>query len=133
MSVQDFNNYAKEFLTRMEQSFPQEQKIKQYNMLFDTIRQMNSKKPVEMFMENLAPFGLQIMSRDLHFFKQDQYVQNVESLSGKMGLIKYWETMPVESKNSIWEYMQALYVLGMGALGRKDELKVVLDQVHQTK
>lgn len=130
MSVTEFNKYAKEFLTRMEQSFPNEPKIKQYNFMFDTVRQMNSRKPVEFFMDGLAPYGIQVMSKDESFFKQDQYVKNVESLSGKMGLIKYWETMPNETKESIWKYIQALYVLGMGALGRRDELKIILSKVH---
>jgi glycyl-tRNA synthetase alpha subunit len=130
MSTTDFNKYAKEFLIRMEESFPQEPKIKQYNFQFDMIRKMNSRKPVEMFMESLAPFGLKIMTKDEQFFHKEKYVENVQTLSGKMGLVNYWENMPKQSRESIWHYIQALYVLGMGALGRKDELKIVLDQVH---
>ena len=37
-------------------------------------------------------------------------------------------TMPniISTKNAIWEYVQGLYILGMGALGRTDDLKQMI-------
>jgi hypothetical protein len=121
-----FNKLANEFLSKMEISFPNEQKIKVYKQQYEFLQMMNSKKPVEMFMENMMPFGEQILLKDEMFFKQDEFVNSAESISGKMGLINYWGSMNDHTKNSIWEYVQGLYMLGMGSLGHGDELKKLI-------
>lgn len=126
----EFNKQGHEFLSKMEKTFPKEKKIQQYRHLFEQIRKYNSRKPVEMFMDNLQPFGLQILSRDEQFFMKDQYVKNVESLSGKLGLIDYWENMHAETQNAIWSYMQLLYALGMTALGRQEEYNEMVSKVN---
>ena len=59
---------------------------------------MNSKKPVEMFMENMYDFGEKILRRDENFFKKDEFVNNAESISGKMGLITYWDSINARQK-----------------------------------
>lgn len=126
----EFNELAHKFLSVMEKTFPDENKITLYRVAFETIMKCNLRKPVEMFMENLSPFGVQIMGKDEKFFKKDQYVNEVENLSGKMGLIQYWDSLNNFTKESIWDYMQGLYVLGMRALDRIDELKYVLSIVN---
>ncbi len=123
-----FNIQAMEFLDKMCATFPDEPKSKTYRFMFENIQKVNSRKPVEMFMSNMEPFGLQIMTKNEDFFKNDQYVNHVESISGKMGLIKYWNNLPKETKDSIWNYMQVLYVLGMKSLGRTDDLYSILKQ-----
>ena len=57
-------------------------------------------------------------------------VNKVENLSGKMGLIKYWNDMTEDTKNSIWKYVQVLYVTGMAAQGYKEELNQVIKEVN---
>lgn len=125
-----FNKKGREFLERMSEAFPEEEKIKSYILIFDCFERMDYKTPVNLFMDNLRPFGLQIMKKDEHFFKDDQYVNTVENLSGKMGLIKYWDTMTDDTKNSIWKYVQILYVTGMAAQGHRDELNQVIKEVN---
>lgn len=126
-----FNKQALEFLEKMCVTFPHEPKAKSYKFMFENIQKINSRAPVEMFMSNLMPYGIQIMSKDEKFFKDDQYVELAESISGKMGLIKYWDDTPQETKTSIWNYMQVLYVLGMKSLGLTDELLSVLQTAHK--
>ncbi len=125
-----FNKLAHDFLSSMEKSFPQEQKIRVYRQQFELLQAVNHKKPVEMFMENMIPYGEKILKKDELFFKQSDYVNSAESISGKMGLIKYWETMENNTKNSIWEYIQGLYILGMGSLGFSDELKIMITKTN---
>ena len=125
-----FNVQAMEFLNKMCATFPHEPKAKTYRFAFENIQKINSRKPVEMFMSNLEPFGLQIMTKNEKFFQNDQYVNHVESISGQMGLIEYWEDLPQETKNSIWNYMQVLYVLGMKSLGLREELAKILQEAH---
>ena len=126
-----FNDQSNEFLNKMISTFPNEHKLKTYKAMFDLCRKSNSRKPVEMFLENLEPFGLQIITRDENFFKNDQYVQNVQSLSGKMGLVEHWQGLPFETKLSIWNYMQVLYILAMRSLGKMDDLKKILKDAGQ--
>jgi hypothetical protein len=131
-NFKQFNIQAHEFLSKMVLTFPEEPKAATYKLMFENIQKINSRLPVEMFMSNLQPFGLQIMSKDEYFFKQDQYVNQVESISGKMGLIKHWSSLPLVTKDSIWDYMQILYVLGMKALGQTEELNKLLTTLHSS-
>ena len=126
----EFNELAHKFLSVMEKTFPDEKKITSYKLMFETIQKMNNMKPVEVFMDNLSPFGIQIMKKNEKFFQQDQYVNEVENLSGKMGLVQYWDSMPKTTQEAIWEYIQSLYVLGMRALGKIDELRTVIETVN---
>jgi hypothetical protein len=121
-----FNDMATTFLARMEQTFPNEPKIKVYRHQFALVQGVNSRKPVEMFMQNMYDYGEQILSKDEKFFKQDQFVNTAESISGKMGLTQYWDSMTPQTKNAIWEYMTGLYILGMGSLGKQQELQEMI-------
>jgi hypothetical protein len=123
---EDFNNLATNFLLRMQKTFPKENKIKKYLHNFEVLQVLNSKKPVEMFMENIQPFGEQILSKNEIFFKKDEFVNSAENISGKLGLIQYWDTMEQETKDAIWEYIQGLYILGMGSLGKQKELQELI-------
>lgn len=125
-----FNKMASTFLARMEETFPQERKIKIYRQKFFIIQEIDLKKPIEMFMENMYEYGEQILSRDEKFFKQDQFVNKAESISEKMGLIQYWDSASVTTKNSIWEYMTGLYILGMGSLGHQEELQELIKKTN---
>lgn len=127
----EFNNLAHKFLSVMEKTFPDEEKISAYKLVFQAIRLSDNKKPVEMFMENLSYFGLQIMSKDEKFFKQDQYIHNMENISGKIGLVQYWDTINNSTKEAIWEYIQSLYALGMLALNRTEEFQQIIQMVNQ--
>jgi len=123
-----FNTLALTFLNRMEETFPQEPKVRLYRQQFILVKDMNFKKPVEMFVENMEPFGEQILSKDELFFKQDTFVNSAQSISGKMGLIKYWDSLNDKTKDAIWEFVHALYVLGMSCLGKTKELQEVINR-----
>lgn len=128
-TLTQFNNCATEFLKKMIHAFPDEKKIQVYLLKFETLKLMNNRKPVEMFMDNMYPFGKQIMTRDEDFFKKDEFVNNAENISGKIGLIDHWDSIDEKTKKSIWEYIQGLYVLGMTCLGREEELRNLLKNI----
>lgn len=125
-----FNDLADTFLKRMQETFPHELKIKIYIQQFNIVQTMNSRKPVEMFMENMMPFGEKILSKDENFFKKDEFVNAAESISGKLGLIDYWDSLNDITKNSIWEYIQGLYILGMASLGYNKELQNMITKTN---
>lgn len=124
---EQFNNHADTFLKRMAETFPKEQKISTYSAKFNLLRTIDSKKPVELFMESIIPYGEQILTKNENFFKQSDHVNKAESISGKMGLIKYWDSMSEEVRNTIWEFIQGLYILGMGALNKIPELQDMIE------
>jgi len=119
-----FNELALEFLNKMIKTYPDEHKIKEYYIMLSLMKETD--KPVEMFMSSLEPYGIQIMTKNEIFFKDDQYVNKAESISGKLGLIKYWDNTPQETKNAIWSYIQNLYALGMKCTGKIDDFKLIL-------
>lgn len=119
--VKAFNSLAEEFFGRLEHRFPDENKIVVYKMAFLNLK-TNIRKPVEMFMETLIPFGKEILAHDDSFFKQENIVDRAESFSGKLGLLDRWENLTKQTQESIWTYVQNLYILGLSALGMDDEL-----------
>jgi len=121
-----FNDHAELFLKRMHETFPHEKKIMIYRAKFDALSMVNPKKPVEMFMESMIPFGVQILTKDEQFFKQKHFVEKAQSMSEKMGLTEYWDTSKPETKESIWEFTQGLYIIGMGCLGYQKELQELM-------
>lgn len=123
--LNSFNMLADEFIDKMIILFPNEPKIRGYQVAFRTAKKYNNKKPVEMFMSNIVHFGEQILNRDELFFQKDEYVDHVEKLSGKMGLIQYWNGISEDNKNHIWDYVQNLFKLGMIIIGKKEELMTI--------
>lgn len=126
-----FNDTALEFLNKLSSTFPHIDKIKEFKLMYHGILLLGKEKPVSMFMENMEPFGLQIMSKNEIFFKNDQYVDMAESISGKLGLIQIWDTTSSDIKEAIWQYIQTLYVLGMNITNKKEDLKLIIQQVNK--
>ena len=126
-----FNNYAKEFLYKMRDRFPEETKIQGYIIMFLGLEAIDPTQTVKMFIESVKEYGFQIMTKDEHYFKKEQYVNHAESISGKMGLIDHWESMGKDTQESIWKYLQILYITGMRALNEEEQLKELLRKVRE--
>ena len=125
-----FNEHAELFLRRMNETFPQEKKIIAYRAKFDAVSSISPREPVKMFMESMIPYGEQILKKEEQFFKQQQFVEKAESISQKMGLIEYWDTMGETTQNTIWEFIQGLFILGMGVTGRQTELQQLIQSTE---
>jgi len=122
----DFNKYAKEFLYKMNECFPNEIKIKLYISLFLLKEKMDIEEPVRLFINSVKDYGIQIMSKDEMYFKKETYINKAESLSSTIGLVDKWENMSVETKENIWKYLQLLYSLSMIAMGYNEELNEII-------
>jgi len=101
-----------------------------YFLKFEAVKMFDSKKPVEMFMENIYPYGEQILTHNEDFFKKDEFVNGAENISGKIGLIDHWDSLDEKTKNTIWEYMKGLYILGMACLNKEAELSIILQKTN---
>jgi hypothetical protein len=126
LAINQFNDQALEFITKMIILFPEEGKLSTYKLMYMGLSMMNPKQPVVMFMESLEPYGLQIMTKNEHFFKADEYVSAAQSMSEQMGLVDKWDSISPETKNAIWDHVQILYALGMHALGKTEEFKKII-------
>ena len=121
-----FNKEALEFLTKMIKSFPEIQKLVDYKIKYERTLLFDKKAPMKLFMQNLEPYGIQIMSKNEIFFKNNEYVNNAENISGHLGLVEIWDSIEPVTKNAIWGYIQNLYCIGMKILGKENELKQII-------
>ena len=124
-----FNNLTEEFINKMIVTFPNENKLKVYLFNFKASKQFYPRAPMEFFMKPLIKVGYPIMTRDSKFFQSDRYVEIAESFSSKTGLINIWNSTTQGIRDSIWEYTQSLYVLGMTTMGYQEQLQTLLKKI----
>lgn len=138
----EFNNHAKTFLNLLLTKLKEEKlpikmdptnKVQSYLTSFIFCETLNIESPVKIFLDHVEVYGLHIMTKNEIFFKQDHFVSNVESFSGELGLVDCWDSLSDNTKDIIWRYMQILYVTGMGALDKRNDLQLILDKIKQTK
>lgn len=122
-TLEKFNNLSDEFFRKLIKTFPDENKLVIYYSKFTLAKKIDFKKPMELFMSALRPNGLELLNKDEKFFKHENVVNHAEQFCQVTGLVNKWDTASDDIKNSIWEYLQSLYVLGMQCLGLNNELK----------
>lgn len=131
-SLKAFHNTAEEFLTKLMDLLPHEKKICTFYTYYTFQKKMHIRKPVEIFIDLLYEYGIQIMSRDEAFFKSKENVKNVETFSQRTGLVEYWDSMDKGFQDMLWEYIQNLYILGMLCVNKHTDLEKVI-QIAQNK
>ena len=106
-SVQAFNSVMDEFLSELKETFPEEKKLKVYYNSFLSLKKVNPRKILELFMKNATPHGSLITTRDERLFTEN------EDIIPDVQLSKLWNSeLDDETKNAIWQYLNTLYVLG---------------------
>lgn len=131
--LSSFNTVSEEFFQKLIKTFPNEKKLSVYYANFKATKQFNPRIPMEYVMNPLTQYGYQILTKDENFFKSDNLVQAVESFSEKTGLVNMWDSMDADTKDSVWEYMQSIYVLGMRAMGLDEQLSEILELIKKSK
>ena len=107
-SVSAFNDMMEQFITELVQTFPEERGIKKYHSSFDLLRKTNPRKCVEAFMTAIAPHVTKITTKDDSFL-----FENVDFMN-EINIKKHWTPeLSQNTKDSIWQYLQTLYMLGM--------------------
>jgi len=127
-----FNSIMEEFIVKMLNSYPDEQKLKTYYNAFKISRLYSKQLPIEIFMGGCLDFQEQIKTRDVEFFlRRKAFVDKcvrASSFSNDIGLKDRWESTPEITKKSIWDYIQTLFVLGEMYI-KKDN--VVIDKINR--
>lgn len=102
-SVGTFNDMLQQFLTELEDTFPEEKTFKKYHASFDIMRAANPRKCVDVFMNAISKHANLIMQKD------DTLFDHFDELDIK----KYWTPdLSQGTKDAIWQYLQTLNILG---------------------
>lgn len=130
-SLRSFLSTADEFLEGLTIRFPNEGKLKAYLRFFRMQRKIHVRKPLEMFMEQMMPYSMQILTRDEEFFRTPDYVESIQTFASRTGLEDYWDSIEESFKQSIWEYIQNLYCLGMLCLNLQSDLEKAVEMAKE--
>ena len=113
--VKKFNILFEELLEKMITKF-QNEKLKSYRRFFIMMKTVSPSTPVNIFMSGCINYKEQIKSRDENFFINSSDIKEKSKYFGNFtedcGISDYWSTLSIQTKTSIWEYIQTLFVLG---------------------
>ena len=135
MSVLDeFNKTLDEFINKMINQFPQENKLKSYYSAYKVTKMYDKSMPIKIFMGGCLEFKEQIKRRDSEFFtKRKTFVNKVKqasSFTDDTGLVNYWENLSESSKTAIWDYMQTLFVMGEMYINKDNSIVEKINSVY---
>ena len=117
-SVTAFNDMLEQFLSELEQTFPEDKSFKKYHTSFEMMRIANPRKCVDTFMGMISKYSNQIMQKDESFF------DSVTDLDIK----KYWtDDLSSTTKDAIWQYLQTLNILGMTIVSIPAEMLTMVE------
>ena len=132
--IKQFNNTLEEFIIKLSNQFPSETKIKVYLNTFKITKTYNSQLPLKLFMGGCLNFKEQIKTRNTDFFlNRPQFVERVKnctSFADDIGLVDHWLNLSDESKNSIWEYIQTLFVMGEMYINNDSNLMNNINEIY---
>lgn len=131
-----FNTLIEEFIVKMLNAFPDEQKLRTYYNAFKISKLYSKQLPIQIFMGGCLDFEQQIKTRDAEFFINrktfiDKCVR-ASSFSNDIGLRDRWESTPEITKKSIWDYIQTLYVLGEMYIKKDQDVVDKINQVYDS-
>jgi len=107
-SVSAWNDMMEQFITELEQTFPEEKAIKKYKSSFELLRKSNPRKCIDAYMSGVGKYQEKVMNKDESFF-----LENDDSIIKELNLKKHWtDTLSSKTKDAIWQYLQTLFVLG---------------------
>lgn len=132
--IKEFNKTLEEFIIKLSNQFPTETKIKVYLNTFRVTKMYNAQVPLKIYMGGCLNFKEQIKNRDSDFFiNRKQFVERVKnctSFADDIGLVDHWLNLSDESKKSIWDYIQTLFVMGEMYINNNTELMNNINNIY---
>ena len=131
-----FNTILEEFILKMLDAFPDENKLKTYYNAYKISKLYSEQLPLQIFMGGCLNFTEQIKNRDSEFFMNrktfvDKCVK-VSSFSNDIGLKDRWVSTPDKTKKSIWDYIQTLFVLGEMHINKDNTIITKINQIYES-
>ena len=108
-SVSAWNDMMEQFISELEQTFPEEKSIKKYKSSFELLRKSNPRKCIDSYMSEITKYQEKIMKKDESFF-----LENNDSIIKELNIKQHWnDDLSNKTKDAIWQYLQTLYMLGL--------------------
>ena len=127
--LEKFNFYLTNFLTELNTVFPEYNEIfvKHYSDIFPQAndKTTNSDKYVKDFMSNIKDYTKQVAQKDDSIFKGEKEINFLLGLDFRNLWIK---DINEKTRESIWKYLQTLYVIGKKVVGEDDEINELLNK-----
>lgn len=109
-TLKTFLTLFDEFINELENVFPDEaSKLNAYKMKYETLKQTNPRKVLELFNSHVGPYASFIVNKDDSII-MDEKVQ----LFNDLGLKRFWTDRRCtdNTKEAIWAHLNTLYVFG---------------------
>lgn len=133
--VQKFNYLFEEFIDKMITLFDNS-KLRSYRRTFIMLKDVQAKTPANIYMAGCIEYKEQIKKRDSNFFLNDKKVTEKSKYFGNFtedcGLNNYWNELSITTQNSIWEYIQSLFVLAEIIVNKNKEIYEKYSQLYIT-
>lgn len=107
MSSKAFNKMMKQFLVELKAAFPDDESIASYRETFDAARKTFPNLPLTKFREDVMPLAELVEANDPVFFEKFPLKA--------VDLPALWAKASENTKECIWEYIQALYDIAKNA------------------
>ena len=125
-SVKAWVAMCDEFLTELTVTFPERKKLKRTKAKFDLMKRTTPSMCLDEFMELVAPYKEQIMSKD-------ESVVTSEGLR-EYSLHKIWTPdLSQGTKDAIWQHLQSLLMLGSTIKNIPSDFMETLENVAQSQ
>ena len=95
-----------------------------YSVKFETVISTNVVLPIEQFLIHALPMREFIENKDSEYFYNNNFTDNNDILCEILRLKDIYSIIDDESKDNIWEYLQAMLILGDDYIISKQELYI---------
>lgn len=128
--LEKFNFYLVNFLTELNTVFPEynEVFVKNYSDIFpqtEENKSNNTDKYVKEYMTSVKDYYKEVAKKDDSIFKGDKEINFLLGLDFRNLWIK---DINEKTRESIWKYLQTLYVIGKKVVGEDDEINELLNK-----
>ena len=123
-NIEYFNNHYRSFVNDIVTTFPEfKEVVTEYYGEFLTTGDSNDDKHVKRFMRKIKDFKTQIGKRDETIFNESLFlIKNVDFKT-----IWNSDELSDSNKETIWEYLQTLFVLGETIISDSDKIKKMVE------
>ena len=108
MTVGDFNEVMRKFLTDLSDVFPEDTAIQASLESFEDIVRVNYKKPLHMFAESMTPYAKKIADEDETMFDEMHFPG--------IDFKKLWNSgISDNTKHAIFAYLKQLLIMSVSS------------------
>ena len=104
-TINQFNNITLDFIKQTEKITG-----KSYSCQFKLLISINNIIAIDMYIKKILPYKKYIYNKDERFFI-NMDIDNMSYFTDIIALKKVFKGLDRETKNNIWEYIQALTIL----------------------